>query len=159
LAACYCVWYRTTSQSPEEVQKNKPGFGKAVFRRLDDWNLRRNIKGMCLHTTVSNTGQKAGACTLIEKGLGRNLLDLACQHHVMEIVAKKACSVMKRHSVSRELSLHWSRYSNISPFCDHWHRIDSSRFETALDLIEIIEFRERFIAFSETKVEANQGVY
>src|SRR6218665_95224 len=49
---------------------------------------------MCLDTTASNNGKKAGACTLLEKGLRRNLLHLTSRHHVMEIIAEKTFSVI-----------------------------------------------------------------
>ena len=45
---------------------------------------------MCLDITASNTGQRAGACVLLEKMLGKCLLDLACRHHKIELVLQSA---------------------------------------------------------------------
>ena len=53
----------------------------AVIECLEDWNLANNIQAMCFDTTASNTGNKQGACTIIESKLGRSLLQLACRHH------------------------------------------------------------------------------
>ena len=68
-------------------------------RRSTNFQIRydtiRKIKGMCFDTTTSNTGQKAGMWTLVEKRLGRNLLHQAGRHYVMLIAAEKAFSVMK----------------------------------------------------------------
>jgi hypothetical protein len=44
---------------------------------------------MCFDTTASNTRLISGACVLLEKKLGRNLLKLACRHHIFEIVVGK----------------------------------------------------------------------
>ena len=41
---------------------------------------------MCFDTTSSNTGIHAGACTLIEKFLQKELLYLACRHHMHKII-------------------------------------------------------------------------
>jgi len=44
---------------------------------------------MCFDTTASNTGIKKGACTILERKIGRNLLGLACRHHIFEIIISK----------------------------------------------------------------------
>ena len=41
---------------------------------------------MSFDTTAGNTGHLNGACTLLEKQMGRDLLWLACRHHVMELI-------------------------------------------------------------------------
>ena len=54
---------------------------KAVVDTVDEWGLRDRIKGLCFDTTASNTGTKGGVCVLMEKEIGRDLLNLACRHH------------------------------------------------------------------------------
>ena len=44
---------------------------------------------MSFDTTSGNTGHLNGACTLLEKKMGRELLWLACRHHVMELILLK----------------------------------------------------------------------
>ena len=39
---------------------------------------------------TSNTGHRSGACSLIELKLNKDLLCLACRHHVMELVIEAA---------------------------------------------------------------------
>lgn len=69
--------------------KVERGTGKAqaaaCMTALDDWSLRPNIQGLVFDTTASNTGLHRGACTLIEEGLGRELVWIACRHHIYEI--------------------------------------------------------------------------
>ena len=53
---------------------------------LYKWNIAEQVRGLVFDTTASNTGINTGACTLIEKALGRELVWVACRHHIMEIV-------------------------------------------------------------------------
>lgn len=43
---------------------------------------------MSFDTTASNTGAYNGACVLLEQKLGKELLHLACRHHIYELVLK-----------------------------------------------------------------------
>jgi hypothetical protein len=43
---------------------------------------------MCFDTTASNTGRLKGACTILERILGRELLYLACRHHILEVMLR-----------------------------------------------------------------------
>ena len=54
----------------------------AVVRTLKDWKLDERIVGMSFDTTPSNTGRRSGACIKIEAALDKDLLYLACGHHV-----------------------------------------------------------------------------
>ena len=58
----------------------------AVIESLQDWNLENSVQATCFDTTASNTGNKQGACNIIESKLGRPLLQLACRHHINEII-------------------------------------------------------------------------
>ena len=53
---------------------------------LYKWNIAEQARGLVFDTTVSNTGINTGICTLIEKALGRELVWVACRHHIMEVV-------------------------------------------------------------------------
>ncbi len=57
---------------------------------MDDWNVKERIAALSFDTTASNTGLKVGACAAIEEKLGRQVLWLACRHHILEIVAEHA---------------------------------------------------------------------
>ena len=58
----------------------------AVLQQLESWHCESFIIGMCFDTTASNTGRHSGACQLLETALNRNLLWLACRHHMHEIL-------------------------------------------------------------------------
>jgi hypothetical protein len=58
----------------------------ACLKILNDWKLVDNIQGMMFDTTASNTGIRQGACVLIEEALGRELVNIGCRHHVVEVV-------------------------------------------------------------------------
>jgi hypothetical protein len=65
----------------------------AVVKTLQEWGVQHRTKSMCFDTTASNTGRLSGACALIEAKLGRQLLYLACRHHVHEIVLSDVCKM------------------------------------------------------------------
>lgn len=72
------------------VPKMERGTGKAqaqaCLSALKEWSLCPHVQGLVFDTTVSNTGLHHGACVLIEEGLGRELVWIACRHHVHEVV-------------------------------------------------------------------------
>ena len=86
------------------VPKLPSGTGKdqseAVFSVLKEWKLEEKVQGMCFDTTYSNTGQHKGACILLEQLLGRELLHLACRHHILELVAGAAFSAAMGYSTA-----------------------------------------------------------
>ncbi|KAL4088950.1 hypothetical protein QTP88_024028 [Uroleucon formosanum] len=58
----------------------------AVYDNLQDWALLDKIQAFVVDTTASNTGRLNGACILLEQKLNRNILLLACRHHMYEVV-------------------------------------------------------------------------
>ncbi len=76
----------------------------AIVEAVDEWQIRDNIKGLCFDTTSTNTGVKRGICVLLEQEFGRKLLNLACRHHVAEIVLQKVFGLLEK-SKSSELQL------------------------------------------------------
>ncbi|KAK2702108.1 hypothetical protein QYM36_019238 [Artemia franciscana] len=79
------------------VAKLPSGTGEAqasaVFGAIEDWGIPGNIRAMCFDTRSSNTGRISGACVLLEQQLGKELLSLACRHHIMELVIGAAFRV------------------------------------------------------------------
>ena len=62
----------------------------AVLKELKEKGLDHKIIALSFDTTATNTGMIRGACIRIEKDLGRDLLWLACRHHVCEVILKSA---------------------------------------------------------------------
>jgi len=79
------------------VPKLKSGTGNvaanAVLEQVRSWNCEPLIVGMCFDTTASNTGRLKGACTILEQLIGRNLLWMACRHHMFEVLLSDAFGV------------------------------------------------------------------
>ena len=59
---------------------------EVCYSMVDKWNLQNNNVGLSFDTTAVNTGMKNGACVTLEQKLGKNLIGLACRHHVFEII-------------------------------------------------------------------------
>ena len=51
---------------------------------LDNWNVTEKIIALGFDTTSSNTGIRKGSCTILQQLLERQLLCLACRHHIPE---------------------------------------------------------------------------
>jgi len=58
----------------------------AVYDTLHEWSLLDIVQAVVFDTTASNTGRLKGACYLLEQKLDRDILFLACRHHIYEIV-------------------------------------------------------------------------
>ena len=85
-----------------------------------------------------------GACTLLQEALGHDLLHLACRHHILEIVAEKAFTAMKIvSSTGPDIAV-------FRHFREKWHSIDRSKFVTAADSVEIADFKDHTINFSQS---------
>ena len=65
----------------------------AVLEELKEQGLANKIITLSFDTTATSTGMIRGACIRVEKDLGRDLLWLACWHHVREIILKSASDV------------------------------------------------------------------
>ncbi|XP_062551636.1 uncharacterized protein LOC134216869 isoform X1 [Armigeres subalbatus] len=61
-----------------------------VCKLMNAWELSDRICAMGFDTTAANTGIEKSACTLIEKWIGRDLLWLACRHHIAEVLMTAA---------------------------------------------------------------------
>ena len=92
---------------------------------IRSWELENRIVAMCFDSTVSNTGFKGGVCIKLGAKLGKDLLNLACRHHVSEIVLEKVFSL---HDSARSPKLEL-----FSHFRDFWPQIDQAKYRTAMD--------------------------
>lgn len=88
---------------------NKSGeaIAQSVHESLSNWLLLEKIQGMCFDTTSANTGVHKGACHILEKMLGRELLYFACRHHVSEIVVRGAFEAKFGKTKAPEVKFLW----------------------------------------------------
>ena len=77
-----------TNDSTGRVEAEK------VKEVLDDWNVTEKIVALGFDTTSSNTGIHKGSCTLLQQLLMRQLLWLACRHHILELVIAAAFTAL-----------------------------------------------------------------
>ena len=97
---------------------------------LYKWNFADQVRGLVFDTTASNTGINAGACTLIEKALGRELVWVACRHHVMEIVLLSVFTAVLGDTTGPCVEV-------FKRFQSQWHVINKYNF----DLPDEVEFQ------------------
>jgi len=67
----------------------------AIYDTLEKWYLLNKVQAFVFDTTASNTDRLNGACYLLEQKLDRNILYLACRHHVYEIVLQGVFTKVK----------------------------------------------------------------
>jgi len=60
---------------------------------LSEWGVKNCIKALRFDTTSSKTGRKNGAYVLVDMQLQKEVLYLACRHHIHEILLEEAFSI------------------------------------------------------------------
>ena len=74
------------------VTKTEDSTGKveadAEKEAINNWGLSEGIIACCFDTTSTNSGINSGSCVL--QLLNRQLLWLACRHHIPELILKAA---------------------------------------------------------------------
>ena len=86
------------------------GTGEAILNgileTLKDWKVSaEHIVGMCFDTTATNTGTVSGACVNLELEMSKQLLYLACRHHIFELHIKHVSANFGRQSKGNEDAL------------------------------------------------------
>ena len=91
------------------IVKTESSTGKveaeAVKKALDEWEITEKIIACGFDTTSSNTGVRKGACTLLQELLSRQILWLACRHHILELVVGAAFFELFGDTTSPEVTL------------------------------------------------------
>jgi len=77
----------------------------AVHSVLQGWNLTDHVRFMSFDTTASNTGNKTGACVLLEQKINKPLLALACRHHIHELITAKVFETVIENSSGPQVQL------------------------------------------------------
>ena len=92
--------------------------GEAVLELLKLGQCDSLVIGMRFDTTAANTGQKNGACTLLERAIGRDLLWMACRHHMSEILLSDSFRVCLGPSTGPEILI-FKRFREKWPDLQH----------------------------------------
>lgn len=117
----------------------------AVYELLHEWCLEEKVAGFCFDTTASNTGRRTGACILLEQRIGHTVLNLACRHHIYEIILAAVFSTCSGASSGPNVQL-------FRRFQKNWGSLDKSNYQTGKDLKVLQPDRERILKFAESKL-------
>ena len=154
--ACQC-WFQGKEFLGYSVAKLPSGTGEAqaaaVFGAIEDWGIADSIRAMCFDTTSSNTGRIAGACVLLEQKLEKELLSLACRHHVMELIIGAVFQVCMGATSSPEVPL-------FKRFQQYWGFIDTAKYEPGIaadDVASLVEdIKQDTIDYANKHLEDDQ---
>jgi hypothetical protein len=110
---------------------------------------------MGFDTTASNSGNQKGAAVLLEKLLGRNLINLACRHHILELVVSKVFTTLFGPTSGPEVTM-FGRFKNVwlSFNQSNFAPINENRFVEPL----VKTFRQKAVEFYKYALE-NSSVY
>src|SRR6218665_2709668 len=101
---------------------------------------------------TTNTGMKGGVCILLEKEIGRQLLNLACHYHVTEIMLEKVFGIC---DVSKSPNMDFFGH-----FKDFLPRVNQALFTTAMEddsmAAMIASWKDNVIEFVTAKLEKYQ---
>lgn len=96
------------------------------------WECSSLVIGMCFDTTSANTGITKGACKIIENLIGRNLLWLACRHHMFEVLLADAFSICLGPSTGPDILL-------FKRFREKWSKLNHHQPEQRLSAIIAVD--------------------
>ncbi|KAL4091540.1 hypothetical protein QTP88_026214 [Uroleucon formosanum] len=123
----------------------------AVYDELENWGLLEKIQGFVFDTTASNLGRLNGACVLLEQKLGRNVLFLACRHHIFEITLQAVFIEAKfAPSSGPDIPL-------FKRFIDNWKNINKNEYSVWTDdsmTFDILNnVRDEILDFAEKRLQ------
>lgn len=123
----------------------------AVYDALEKQNILSRTEAFVFDTTSSNTGRFKGACVLLEKAIGRDILFLGCRHHIFEIILA---------AVYSEANVGVSTGPDIAIFKKFkkcWSKIDQQDFEPGISHPRIREIVgddcEEILSYAFKKIE------
>jgi len=125
----------------------------AVYDTLEDWSLLHKVQAFVFDTTASNTGRLNGACVLLEHKLDRDILYLACRHHILEIILQSVFVSSKFNPSSGPDIPLFKRFKN------KWETIDKTKFSIwstnnkAKNVLGVV--RQEILMFAQKKLRDN----
>ena len=119
-----CKTDRKLLGAPETKDGTGAAEAEVVKELLNNWNVKKEIRGMVFDTTSSNSGAETGACKCLEDWLEFPVLWLACRHHMYELHLKRVVQGVLGKTTDPGLALfrrlrnEWNKleidYSNLS---------------------------------------------
>lgn len=126
------------------------GFNEAtsVYNLLEQWDLIEKVQAMSFDTTSVNTGHTNGVCVYLENMIGRELLWLACRHHVIELILAKVFTLCCGCSSSPDVPI-FKRFKAV------WDRVKRENFQPLQLENETKDFVQSSIDFLKDSIERN----
>lgn len=115
---------------PKLVSGTGQATADAVIDVVSDWGIKDRVKAISFDTTASNSGRKNGACTLIEMQLQRDVLYLACRHHIHEILLAEAFRITMGSSSGPEILL-------LKRFKEFWPNVNVADYKPGIEVPNI----------------------
>ena len=107
-----------------EGQSNAENETKQIIKVLQDYNIVfSNIAALVFDTTSLNTGNKQGIVVRLEAEFGRHILQLACRHHIYELVGGASCSVVYGATTGPKEPV-------FQKLIDNWESLDIKEYST-----------------------------
>ena len=66
-----------------------------IIEQLESYDFKEDVVGLVFDTTASNTGREKGVNTKLNEYCGKNILHLACRHHVYECHIKNVSKIFR----------------------------------------------------------------
>lgn len=134
-------------------RKLPSGTGKtiaeAVVADVQEWGIENKIEAMSFDNMATNTSYKSGVCVLVQVQFDRDLLHLACRHHMVELVLKQAFQDTDiAPSTGQDIPL-------FKRFQAKWPFVKQKAYQTAGD-DEIDPFKNEIVQFAETAFKNQQ---
>lgn len=101
-----------------------------IVQLLDDWQITRKIAALCFDTTSTNSGRLTGVCVRLNRILDKDLLLLACRHHVHEIILESIFAECFGKSDGPEILL-------FKRFRSFWNQVDVRKRRTYRQLAKL----------------------
>lgn len=139
------------------VPKLNRGTGEAAASAIHEtilsWNLGEKIKYMSFDTTAANTGSRNGACILLQQKMEKDLLWLACRHHIMELMLEAVVLFAVGPSSGPDILI-FKRFKN------NWAGLKQDDFKTVSSDASTLKYVENIsadtISFAKKQLELYQ---
>ena len=105
---------------------------KSIINLLKEKEINlKKIVGGVFDTTSVNTGELSGIVRRLEDSIGHSILELACRHHIYELVCGAASEIiLGKTNQGKEQKKSTSPYEPIfKQLCKSWSNIEKSKLE------------------------------
>lgn len=101
-----------------------------ITKSLKEWNIFEEISCLSFDTTSSNTGVRNGAATFLEKEMSKQCLNLACRHHINEIILGATYDACCGVSSGPETTI-------FNDLRKEWETLDKTKYRTIVQSKEL----------------------